>query len=92
MSSASAELRRLLTEATPGPWLVQKEPPWLAGPPLTYEEAALIVYLVNHASVLADLIDAAAEAVERGRRAGLGTVAEVAALDAVLSRLQETQP
>lgn len=101
--TASADLRRLLAEATPGPWtwLPEDKPPHRFGGEGSMDESGyaysepdldLIVYLVNHASALADLIDAAKRV---GEAPGLilsteRTVGAMASLRAAISALEGT--
>lgn len=56
-------LRTLADAAAPGPWVVQKDPPWIAGH-ITLNDARLIALAPELARWAAD----AAEAMERIRR------------------------
>lgn len=47
-------LEELLAKATPGPWVVQKEPPWVAGR-TTYDDARLIALAPTMARLLIDM-------------------------------------
>jgi len=63
--SAADELRALTDAATPGPWresggyVWSNEHPARVALACSDADAALIVWLVNHAQAIADLIDAA---------------------------------
>lgn len=70
--SAADDLRALTAVATPGPWEVDHDENSMAvaqtadGTGIAYDiihdaDAELIVWLVNHAAALADLIDAVGE-------------------------------
>ena len=74
----TTHLRDLLAKATPGPWMEYQEQTWHKVEAMNGEgvalmnvfgrheqagrDAALIVYLVNHAEAIADLIDSAQKA------------------------------
>ncbi len=62
--SAADDLRALSAAATPGPWDQAEHAPWMIDSPgpavaacVHEPDAELIVWLVNHAAALADLID-----------------------------------
>lgn len=64
--TAADELRTLTAAATPGPWDQAEHAPWMIDSPgpavaacVHKPDAELIVWLVNHAQALADLLTAA---------------------------------